>query len=87
MFSRTALDLNGDVAQSLDAGEPGLIDGGRLGPIRNQRHHGSVMAGSDTPKVEVRNPITAFGFEAVSDLACNSILGFHVKQHDSRSAD
>jgi hypothetical protein len=54
-----ALDLDRDVAETREPGEPGLVDCGRLRSVRHERHHRGVMARADAPDVEIGDTVVA----------------------------
>jgi hypothetical protein len=68
MGARAVLDLDRDVAEAGEPGKPGLVGGGRLGPVRHKRHHGGVVAGADAPDGELGDAVAAVGFEPVGDF-------------------
>src|SRR5438093_1123781 len=69
VLAGAGLDLDGDVAEAADSGEPRLVDGGRPGPVRDQGHDSGAVARADAPEMQVRDPVVGFGFEALRDLA------------------
>ena len=82
-----SFDFDGDVTNPVNVGEARFVRIGRLRTIRNQRHNGGAMAGSDTPNVEIGNSITPPGFEAMRDFAGYPIPDTHIEQHGSRGTD
>src|SRR5207249_2942016 len=79
MLAGAGLDLDGDVAEAADAGEPRLVAGGRLGPVGDQGHDGRTVAGADAPQMQVADTVMRAGFEASRDLAGDPVAGSHVE--------
>src|ERR1700759_163865 len=65
---RATLDLDRDVAQFLEPGQPLLVDRRLQRCVRHQRDDSRAMAGADPPDMEVGDAIIA-GLEPRADLA------------------
>ena len=85
MRAGAGLHLDGEMAQAGDAREAGLVGLRRLGRVRDQRYHRRMVAGSDTPNMEIGDPVAA-GLEPVANLFRNPAFGAHIEQHRAGGA-
>src|SRR5216683_6093056 len=86
VLARTGLDLDRDVAEADDVGEAGLVGGGRLGAVADDRDDRGVMARPDPPQMQIGDAVAAPGFEPLGDLAGDP-FGPHVEEDRAGDAD
>src|SRR3954465_7621985 len=86
LFVWAGLDLNGHVAKAIQAAEPALVVRRRQRVIRDQRDHGSAMAGTDLPQMQVGDAIAA-RLQPVANHGCEILVAASVEQHGAGGAD
>jgi hypothetical protein len=74
------------MAEADEAREPGLVDRRRFGPVGNERDHRRVVAGADTPDVEIGDAILAVAFEAAGDLTRHPCFRLYIEQYRTGAA-
>ena len=75
-----------DVRQPDNAGQALLVEGRRLGAIRDDRHNQPAVSGTEAPQVQVGHAIVPT-LEAFTDFGHQVLAGNRIEQHSAGRSD